>query len=234
MTAEGDANGRRRLLTLALAGAAFVAVAVAATGGPVPLATEGANRWTLRIPARRDELEGSEPAEEQLLRESIDSTAVDVVSVLADVIGIIAIAALVFFIGRAIVRALTGRPPDSLAPVGTAELAAPSGAPRDVTEAVDEGLMALASGPVDDVIVACWVRLEEAAAAGGVSRQPSETSAELAVRMLARFDVPEAPVERLLSLYRAARYSRHRLGEDDRDGAIRALREIRAAMAVTA
>ena len=167
------------------------------------------------------------------MRESVDSTAVDVASVLAQVIGIIAIAALVFFLGRAIARALAGRRPDPLPLVAAAELAAPSPAPRDVTEAIDDGLTALASGPVDDVIVGCWVRLEEAAAAGGVSRQPSETSAELAVRMLARFDVPAEPVEELLSLYRAARYSRHRLGEDDRAAAIRALREIRAAMAVT-
>ena len=39
-------------------------------------------------------------------------------------------------------------------------------------------------GPVDDVIVACWVRLEDAAAAAGSGRRPSETSAELAVRVL--------------------------------------------------
>ena len=72
------------------------------------------------------------------------------------------------------------------------------GPPRELTDAVDDGLGALAAGPVDDVIIACWVRLEEAAAAGGVSRQPSETSAELVVRVLARFDVPDEPVQRLL------------------------------------
>lgn len=231
MTAQGD--DRRRVLTIALAAAAFVGVALATTGGPVPMAIEGTDRWSMRIPDRRRDLEATELAEDRLLPEPADSAAVDVASVLAQVIGIVAVAALVFLLGRALLRALTATAPAAAPAVMSAELAAPSGPPKELSDAVDDGLAALASGPVDDVIIACWVRLEEAAAAGGVTRQPSETSAELAVRMLARFDVPDEPVERLLSLYRAARYSRHRLGEDDRAAAIASLREVGAAMAVT-
>ena len=88
----------------------------------------------------------------------------------------------------------------------------------------------LESGPVDDAIVACWVRLEEAAAGAGVARRPSETPAELTVRLLSRFDVPEDAVDRLLALYRQARYSRRRMSADDRQAAITSLQAIGVAI----
>ena len=94
--------------------------------------------------------------------------------------------------------------------------------------------MTLEVGAVDDAVIACWVRLEEAAAAGGVDRLPWETATELTVRLLARFDVPETAVDRLLDLYRTARYSRHQLGEDDRADAVASLQAIGVAMERTA
>ena len=72
------------------------------------------------------------------------------------------------------------------------------------------GLAELARGPVDETIIACWVRLEDAVATAGVERLPSETPAELATRVLRELPVPEVATRRLLALYREARYSRHR------------------------
>ena len=46
------------------------------------------------------------------------------------------------------------------------------------------------------------------------------------MRLLGRFDVPAQAVDALLGLYRAARYSAHPLGEDDRAAAMAALQEI--------
>ena len=96
------------------------------------------------------------------------------------------------------------------------------------------GWLTLEIGAVDDAIIACWVRLEEAAAAGGVDRLPWETATELTVRLFDHFDVPEAAVDRLLGLYRTARYSDHRLGEDDRAAAVASLQAIGVAMERTA
>ena len=147
---------------------------------------------------------------------------------LAQVAVLLVVGALVYLVGRSVVRAVRLSSATRLAAL-PAEEAPPTGT-REVAEAVDEGLDALADGPVDDVIVACWVRLEDAAAAAGSGRRPSETSAELAVRVLASFQAPPDAVQRLLELYRAARYSRHPLGEADRAAAIAALGDIRQAI----
>jgi hypothetical protein len=103
-------------------------------------------------------------------------------------------------------------------------------APDAIVDALDEGLEALTAGPVDEVVIACWVKLEQAAAAAGVERLASETASELAARVLADLNAPDEAVDRLLDRYRTARYSRHPLDEDDRAVAIRSLEEIRAAI----
>ena len=216
---------------LGLAAVAFAAVAVATTGDPVPVATETSGGWVLR-PRAPSRDRGRDLTDDTAVREQAESAALDVASTLVQVVVVVALAVVLFLVGRVVLRALAAaRPSDDELPE-TIELAAPSGPPAELAAAVDDGLATLAAGPVDDVIIACWVRLEEAAAAGGVARSPSETSTELAVRVLARFDVPAEPVERLLSRYRAARYSQHRLGEGDRAAAIGALHEIGAAMTV--
>jgi hypothetical protein len=222
-------HDRRVAATVGVAGVAFVGVAVAAAGGPVPLAVEGTDAWTLRLPtvdADPPEPVGAEPAAARPV--DPDSVGADIGQALAQVAVLLVVGALVYLVGRAVVRAVRLTSTTRLAELPPHE-APPTGS-RAVAEAVDEGLEALAGGPVDDVIVACWVRLEDAAAAGGAGRRPSETPAELAVRVLEGFRAPPASVDRLLDLYRAARYSRHPLGEDDRAAAIAALADIRQAI----
>ena len=79
---------------------------------------------------------------------------------------------------------------------------------------------------VRDAVVACWLRLEEVVARSGVARDPSETSTELATRVLRSLDVDPRAVGTLAGLYREARFSEHPLGEDSRQAARAALQAL--------
>lgn len=86
----------------------------------------------------------------------------------------------------------------------------------------------LEEGEARNAIVECWHRFEVQAERAGLGRRPSETSSELALRMLDAADVDRAAVTRLLELYREARFSGHEVGEEDRRAAVDALARIRA------
>jgi Domain of unknown function (DUF4129) len=77
-------------------------------------------------------------------------------------------------------------------------------------------------------VVACWVRLERAAADAGTHRAAPETASELVGRLIDRHPVSSGPLLRLADLYREARYSRHELPESARDEARAALEQLRA------
>lgn len=96
--------------------------------------------------------------------------------------------------------------------------------------AVDAGLAAVESGTADDGVIACWVALEDAAAAAGAPRAPSETPAEFTVRVLGVADggVSRAELTRLAELYREARFSTHGSGEEARTEARTALVRVRS------
>lgn len=68
---------------------------------------------------------------------------------------------------------------------------------------------ALTEGEPRNVVVWCWVALEDAADASGLPRDPSETAAEFTRRFLGVWDVDEALTQELAELYREARFSRH-------------------------
>jgi hypothetical protein len=215
------------VLTVVLVVVAVLLVVLVATGGNVPLATEGSGGWHLdgrrdAPPARtstRPSGLGDLPEDSRLPGEGI-------LAVLAQT-AVIAVGLTVLVLtGRALQR-LSRRPREPL------DLDPPEHWPepgREMAEAIDDGLVALSAGPVDEVIVACWVGLEEAAAAAGIAREASETSAELASRVLTSLDAPAAAVDELLQRYRRARFSRHPLAEADRAAAIRSLEEIRVAI----
>ena len=90
----------------------------------------------------------------------------------------------------------------------------------------DRHRQALADGDARNGIVACWVLLEEAAAAAGVARDPSETATELVVRFLHALDVDPRPVASLAGLFHEARFSTHPLGPEARVRAEEALEAI--------
>jgi hypothetical protein len=92
-------------------------------------------------------------------------------------------------------------------------------------------LAALAQGSPRNAIVECWLRLEEDVAAAGLPRHVSETSAEFTTRVLGWYAIDPAPIADLAALYREARFSRHELGQGERDRALVALRRVHAMLA---
>jgi hypothetical protein len=100
-----------------------------------------------------------------------------------------------------------------------------------LTEAVDLGLRRLDEGEPRDAVIACWVVLERAAAEAGTPRRPSETPAQLVTRVLAQHLVSREALERLVGLYREARYSAHVLGPSARGEARTALERVRTELA---
>jgi hypothetical protein len=93
------------------------------------------------------------------------------------------------------------------------------------------GLRRIEEGEPREAVVACWVLLERAAADAGVARRPAETAAELTGRVLAAYRVSAGVLTELADLYREARFSRHRLGEPERDRARAALAQGSAELA---
>jgi hypothetical protein len=97
-----------------------------------------------------------------------------------------------------------------------------------LAEAGAELLDTLRDGTPRNAIVACWVRLEQAVRDAGVVPGPTETSTELTTRVLSGLSMDPAAIESLGALYREARFSRHELGEPERERAIRALTSVQS------
>jgi Domain of unknown function (DUF4129) len=100
---------------------------------------------------------------------------------------------------------------------------------RTVRAAVDAGLAELDDADADPrrAVIACWVRLEAAAAAAGTERSPGDTSTELVSRLLARHYVSETVLSALAEVYREARFARHDVDQSTREQARTALRQLR-------
>ncbi|MFU8849594.1 DUF4129 domain-containing protein [Micromonospora sp. SL1-18] len=110
------------------------------------------------------------------------------------------------------------------------------GTAREVVAALDAGLVELDDRSTDPrtAVIACWVRLEEAAEEAGVPRLAGDTSTDLVSRLL-RGD-PAAGVPAIASadvldgfarVYREARYATHAVDERMRDQARAALQRLR-------
>ncbi|MFF4876512.1 MULTISPECIES: DUF4129 domain-containing protein [unclassified Micromonospora] len=117
------------------------------------------------------------------------------------------------------------------------------GTAREVVAALDAGLVELDDRDTDPrvAVIACWVRLEEAAGAAGVSRRAGDTPTDLVTRLL-RGD-PAAGVPAIVStdvlaefahVYREARYATRPVDERTRDQARAALRRLRHELATVA
>lgn len=115
------------------------------------------------------------------------------------------------------------------------------GTAREVAAALDAGLVELDDQATDPrvAVIACWVRLEEAAAAAGVPRHPGDTPTDLVTRLL-RGD-PSTGVPAIVSadvlaefahVYREARYATREVDEGTRDQARAALRRLRGELTI--
>jgi hypothetical protein len=219
--------------------AGWVAVLVSLAGIGLVLVASASGRSatvapvTAASPAPEPSLVTSGPPQEPAATGPVRSTPPFVIDVLIGVV-VAALLVLIAFVtwtqvrrdGDGLVRRrvrAARRPPP--APVA-AEPAAGA-----LAEAVDAGLRLLDEGDPPDAVIACWVWLERAAAAAGTPRRPSETPAQLVIRVLAEHAVTEEVLDRLATLYREARYSRHVLGEPARAEARATLERVRQELA---
>jgi hypothetical protein len=102
---------------------------------------------------------------------------------------------------------------------------------RILGSALDQARVDLDESDPRGAVIACWLRLERAAATVGAPRELADTPAELVAKVLARHDVPAATLRTLAGLYEHARFSAHPVGEADRDRAREALRQVADALA---
>jgi hypothetical protein len=142
--------------------------------------------------------------------------------------GVLAVAAGLGTLALAMWVALGDRPATSRAQEddGTVD------SPERLETAVDESLEDLRTDPdARRAIIRCYARFERVAAGSGVERPPWATPMEFMREALRRLPVPRTAVPTLTSLFELARFSQHALGVGERDRALVALDEIRAAVA---
>jgi hypothetical protein len=104
-------------------------------------------------------------------------------------------------------------------------------APPPFVEAVDESLEDLRAEPdARRAIIRCYARFERAAAASGLERRPWHTPMEFMREALSRLPAPRGAVRALTGLFELARFSDRTLGRAERDRALDALDDIKAAI----
>ena len=127
-------------------------------------------------------------------------------------------------------RAWTARERPLLPPTGTPTA---MDSTDEVLAALDAGLDELSDTDADPrrAVIACWVRLEHAAANAGTVRQIGDAPGDLVNRLLAGHRVSRPVLDRFAAVYREARYATHTVDERMRQTALSALRQLRGELA---
>jgi hypothetical protein len=101
---------------------------------------------------------------------------------------------------------------------------------EDLVAALDAGLEELSDTDRDPrrAVIACWVRLEQAAAAAGTSRLAGDSPTDLVGRLLREQSVDAGVLAALLEVYRQARYATRTVDDQMRARARSALQRLRA------
>ena len=101
---------------------------------------------------------------------------------------------------------------------------------EDLVAALDAGLEELSDTDRDPrrAVIACWVRLEQAAAAAGTPRHPGDSPTDMVGRLLREQQVDAGVLAALLEVYRQARYATHTVDDQMRRRARSALQRLRA------
>lgn len=101
---------------------------------------------------------------------------------------------------------------------------------EEVVAAIDAGITELSDNDADPrrAVIACWVRLEQAAAAAGTPRRISDSPTDLVLRLLSEHRVSPAVLDGFAEVYREARFATHQIDEDTRTAASAALHQVRA------
>jgi hypothetical protein len=98
-----------------------------------------------------------------------------------------------------------------------------------VLDALEAGLTELSDRDSDArrAVIACWVRLEQAAAEAGTPRERGDSPTDLVTRLLSAHRVSRPVLDQFARVYREARYATVPIGEDARQVALRALAQMR-------
>jgi hypothetical protein len=78
-----------------------------------------------------------------------------------------------------------------------------------------ERILAETGGVPRDLVLRCWLALEDAAQASGVPRRPSDSPTEFTGAVLRSTQADRGSVDILLRLYHRARFSDHEITDDD-------------------
>jgi uncharacterized protein DUF4129 len=106
----------------------------------------------------------------------------------------------------------------------------PGSTADELVAALDAGLEELSDTDRDPrrAVIACWVRLEQAAAAAGTLRLPGDSPTDLVGRLLSEQRVDGNVLAALLDVYRQARYATRTVDDEMRRQARSALERLRA------
>jgi hypothetical protein len=104
---------------------------------------------------------------------------------------------------------------------------------EDLVAALDAGLQELSDTDRDPrrAVIACWVRLEQAAAAAGTPRHAGDSPTDLVARLLAEQRLDAGVLTPFAAVYRQARYATHTVDDQMRLQARSALERLRADLA---
>ena len=130
-------------------------------------------------------------------------------------------AAILFFVVQALLRRVR-RDPVSLKEDVQADVL-----PDVLVAGIRESEARLDRGSSSEAIINAWLALERTAVTVGISDDQARTPAELVAAVLTDHAVNRDAIERLATLYREARFSVHPIGEENREAARQALRQVR-------
>lgn len=134
---------------------------------------------------------------------------------------VLIIATILFFVVRALARRLRR---DPVSPKDAVEAGV---LPDVLVSGLRDSEAALDRGTTTEAVINAWLALERTALALGIDDDASRTPTELVTEVLTGYDVDVASIERLADLYREARFSLHPIGEEQREAARQALRQVR-------
>jgi hypothetical protein len=228
----------RRLWPLIAVGGLLVAAVLAAalatpsisTAPPLSLAHPEQSPFELQPPPGAPELPSTNPSAAPSAAVAPLPGVLDTIAkVLCALLAVATVVVLIFFYLRGSLR-------NRRTPLAASNN--PAGAQNrreEVIAAVDAGLSDLDDDDRDPrrAVIACWVRLEQAAAAAGTPREPGDTPTDLVVRLLAAHQVSAQMLYPLADVYRLARYATHTVDATMRTRARAALQQLRAELMVS-
>jgi hypothetical protein len=216
----------------------LLAVAALLVGGVMAAALSSSEVTRVPLPAERSPQQAAgtpEAARTVAADQGVGATAPDQLpSWLGNVVAGLCLAFVAVVAGMLIWYLFRDRLPVRSAPLGSEpDRPAPAGT-EDVVAALDAGLDGLGDPDTDPrrVVIACWVRLEEAAAVAGTPRLPGDTSTDLVARLLVAHQVSRPVLDEFAAVYRQARYATHTVDERTRAAAVRSLGHLRAELTV--